>query len=106
MGAVLIIQKCQNCNRSFSWREIYNSFLGWIYKPIECDNCGAKHKITIPGRFIFVSLTILPMLTFVNYLSPFTNFTATLGVGLVLLLIGTLLTPYFVRFKVVRNERL
>lgn len=34
----------------------------WNYKPIKCSNCGAKHKITIPGRLTFVSLTILPML--------------------------------------------
>lgn len=60
-------------------------------KPIECDNCSVKHKITIPGRLIFVSLAILPMLIFANYISFFTSFNniiATLGMGLAIFLLA------------------
>jgi len=89
----------------FSWGQVYKSFWGLGgYKPIECDNCGAKHKITIPGRLIFVALTILPMLVltnFINFFTSFNNIIATLGMGLSILFIGSLLTPYLVRFKVV-----
>ncbi|WP_188634359.1 TIGR04104 family putative zinc finger protein [Lentibacillus kapialis] len=98
---VFILQRCQNCNMSFSWNKIFKAFWGWVYRPVECDNCGAEHKITIPGRFIFVSLTIFPMLLFTNFLSPFDNLFATLGIGFAIFIIGFLFVPYFVRFKIV-----
>src|SRR5690625_1630391 len=97
---VCIVQGCQSCNKLVGWSKIYKSFWRWIYKSIECDNCNAEHKITIPGRSIFVSLTILPMLLFVNYLSPFNNLFATLSVGFTIFMIGSLFLPYLVRFKV------
>ncbi|MGM8365183.1 TIGR04104 family putative zinc finger protein [Virgibacillus sp. W0181] len=95
---MLFIQKCQNCNAQFSWSKIYKSFL-WTYKPIKCSECGTIHKITIPGRIIFVSLTIVPMLIFANFLSPFSNLIATLTIGILILIIGSLLTPFFVTYK-------
>lgn len=95
------MQKCQNCQLHFSWSEIYRVFLSWAYKPVICDHCGVKHKITFPSRLIFVSFTILPMLLFINYLTPFNNPLATLGVGLCIFSIGSLFMPYFVKFKVV-----
>ncbi|WP_369420060.1 TIGR04104 family putative zinc finger protein [Lentibacillus daqui] len=89
----------------FSWSEIYKSFWSWKgYKPIECDNCGKKHKITATGRLIFVALTVLPMLIFIKFISffpPFNNFLVALGLALAILFVGSLVTPYFVRFKVV-----
>ncbi len=59
---MFILHKCRCYDRPFSWDKIYKAFLGWVFKPIECDNCGAKHKITMQGRFIFVSLAALPTL--------------------------------------------
>jgi len=56
------------------------------------------HKITIPGRITFVSLTIVPMLIFANFLSPFNNFIATLVTGILILIIGSFLTPFFVTY--------
>jgi hypothetical protein len=55
--------------------------------------------ITIPGRFIFVSFTILPMLIFGDFLSPFSNILVTLGIALIIFIIGSLLTPFFVTYK-------
>ncbi|WP_422122322.1 TIGR04104 family putative zinc finger protein [Planococcus sp. X10-3] len=95
---MLFIQKCQNCNAQFSWSKIYKSFW-WGYKPIKCSECGTVQKITIPGRITFVSLTILPMLIFANFLSPFNNFIATLATGILILIIGSLLTPFCVTYK-------
>ncbi|WP_407703065.1 TIGR04104 family putative zinc finger protein [Virgibacillus tibetensis] len=92
------MQKCDKCNMQFRWREIYKSF-AWTYKPIECQKCGAEHRITISGRFTFVFLTIVPMLIFTNFLSPFKNFLVTLIIGLTLLIIGSLLTPFFVKYR-------
>ncbi|WP_418000775.1 TIGR04104 family putative zinc finger protein [Lentibacillus amyloliquefaciens] len=89
------MQRCQNCNMSFNWREIYKSFLHMEYKPIVCDNCGTKHKINNSGRWTFVSLTILPAMLFSNFLSPFNNIFATLIVGLSILMIGSFVHTIF-----------
>lgn len=94
----VIIQKCKKCHTQFSWKQIYQSFW-WNYKPIICNQCRTEHKITIVGRLTFVSLTIIPMLLFGNYLSPFENVFATLVSALFVLLIGSLLTPFFVTYK-------
>ncbi|MFS1515445.1 TIGR04104 family putative zinc finger protein [Bacillus sp. SCS-151] len=95
---VFALQKCVNCNRQFSWSKIYKSFW-WAYKPIECDNCNTEYRIRLSGRFVFVSLTLLPMLIFSFFLSPFSNPFLTIGMGLTILLIGSLFTPYLVRYK-------
>ncbi|WP_445683695.1 TIGR04104 family putative zinc finger protein [Sporosarcina sp. FSL K6-3457] len=88
------------CIKPFSWSEIYRSFWRWMYKPIKCDKCGTEHRIAISGRLTFVSVTILPMSIFVNFLSPFDSFLSTLGVGIAILIISSLVTPYLVKFKV------
>ncbi|MHA7136639.1 TIGR04104 family putative zinc finger protein [Rossellomorea arthrocnemi] len=92
------MQKCDHCNTPFSWSEIYKSFI-WTYKPIECNNCGTEHRITILGRVSFVFCTIVPSLIFLNFLSPFDNFILTFVIGISILLGGSLLTPFFVKYK-------
>ncbi|MFD0955925.1 TIGR04104 family putative zinc finger protein [Virgibacillus alimentarius] len=92
------LQKCESCNSQFSWSKIYKSFW-WSYKPIKCDSCGAKNNITISGRLTFVSLTILPMLIFGQFFSPFSNSLLTLGISLIIFLVGSLLVPFFVTYK-------
>ncbi|WP_188048674.1 TIGR04104 family putative zinc finger protein [Bacillus sp. CH30_1T] len=93
------MQKCDKCNTQFSWSEIYNSFV-WIYKPIECNNCGMEHRITILGRLSFAFCTIVPSLIFFNFLSPFENYyILTFVIGIFILLVGSLLTPFLVKYK-------
>ncbi|WP_430732110.1 TIGR04104 family putative zinc finger protein [Virgibacillus halodenitrificans] len=92
------MQKCENCNAQFSWKKIYKSFW-WNYKPIKCGNCGTEHKITIPGRITFVSLTLLPMLIYGNFLSSFNNILITLGTALLIFFVGTLFVPFLVTYK-------
>lgn len=92
------MQKCKSCNAQFSWASIYESF--WLgYRPIVCSQCKVEHKITVLGRLIFVALTILPTLLFWNFFSPFNNFFVTLGVGIAILLFGSVISPYLVKFK-------
>ncbi|WP_353056605.1 TIGR04104 family putative zinc finger protein [Sporosarcina luteola] len=92
------MQKCENCNAHFSWRKIYKS-LWWNYKPIECNECDTTHKMTMPSRLIFVSITILPMLTFGYFLSPFSNGLMTFSISILILIIGSLLAPFLVTYK-------
>ncbi|WP_445323013.1 TIGR04104 family putative zinc finger protein [Psychrobacillus sp. FSL K6-2836] len=93
------MQKCEKCNAHFSWSKIYESF--WLsYKHIKCNECNTTHKITIPSRLIFSSFTILPMLIFGYYLSPFSNGLVTLGIAIFIFIIGSLLAPFLVTYKV------
>ncbi|MGM0852643.1 MAG: TIGR04104 family putative zinc finger protein [Bacillota bacterium] len=92
------MQKCDKCNTQFRWSKIYKSFV-WTYKPIECNNCGTEHRITILGRLSFVFCTIVPSLIFLNFPSPFESFILTLVIGLFILLVGSLLTPFLVKYK-------
>ena len=82
----------------FSWSKIFKSFW-WTYKPIECENCGTKHRITIFGRSTVVAMTILPMWIFYFFLSPFDNTFVTIGIGTLIAIVGLLFTPYVVRFE-------
>ncbi|WP_419465907.1 TIGR04104 family putative zinc finger protein [Bacillus spongiae] len=91
------LQKCENCNELFSWRKIYKSL--WVgNKPIKCENCQGEHRIKLSGRFVTSSLTILPMLIFTSFLSPFSNPLLSLCIGLIIFFIGSLFTPYFVKY--------
>ncbi|WP_420842532.1 TIGR04104 family putative zinc finger protein [Halalkalibacter alkaliphilus] len=92
------MQRCEKCDELFSWNKIYKSFW-WNYQPIKCNQCETTHKITLTGRFTFVSLTIIPMMIFGHFLSPFNNFFVTVGIGLCILFLGSLLAPFFVTFR-------
>ena len=70
------LQKCEKCNSPFSWSKIFKSFW-WTYQPIECDNCGTKHKITIFGGSTVVAMSMLPIWIFGYFLSPFDNIFVT-----------------------------
>ena len=93
------LQQCQKCDLPLSWNNIYHSFWGWVYKPIIYDKCGMKHRITVSGRFIVTFLTVLPMLVFMSFLSPFNDGLLTIGIGIFIACIGSLITPFLVRFK-------
>ncbi|SDN59911.1 TIGR04104 family putative zinc finger protein [Bacillus sp. OK048] len=92
------MQKCENCNSPFSWSKISKSLL-WLYKPIECDNCGTIHKITIFSRCIVGALTILPIFIFFYFLSPFNNDYINIGIGALISIVGGLFAPYVVQYK-------
>ncbi|MBN8191848.1 hypothetical protein JI667_06755 [Bacillus sp. NTK074B] len=92
------MQKCDKCQTPFSWKAIMKSFI-WTYKPIHCTNCGTEHDITFHGRLAFVLCTILPAVLFFNFLSPFENYFLTFGIGMLILLGGTLITPFLVTYK-------
>jgi CXXC-20-CXXC protein len=94
------MQHCNNCNSTFKWKKIHRYLWGNQFKPIQCHNCGKEHYITITGRLTNSMLTILPMVIFSLFLTPFHNMFLTLGIGFSLFLIGSLLTPFLVTFKV------
>lgn len=100
-GGDYALQKCGKCTAKFSWSKIYKSFW-WTYKPIECNECGTIHKITMPGRIIFTSLTTIPMLLvghlLINYYNIY-NIFMTIGIALFVGMIGSLFTPFFVTYK-------
>lgn len=92
------MNKCEKCYKQFSWFTVYRSIWGWTYKPIKCDKCGSKHRITFIGRLTNTFLTIVPMIIYMNLLSPFENIFLWIGTGLLIAFFGSLLTPYLVAF--------
>lgn len=48
---------------------------------------------------MFVSITIVPMLLFGEFFSPFDNVLTKLRVGVAILLFGSMSAPYLVQFK-------
>ncbi|WP_396334487.1 TIGR04104 family putative zinc finger protein [Alkalihalobacillus sp. MEB130] len=92
------MQQCEKCETPFTWRHIFSSSL-WGYRPIHCRQCDLEHKITIWGRFTFVFLTLVPFYLFTMFLSPFTTFFYTFSIGVIILIIGSVVTPYFLKYK-------
>lgn len=95
---VIFLQKCNKCNAPFSWSELYKIIVR-SSKPFKCNNCETEHSITVSGRFTFVFLTLVPAMIFMNFLSPFDNYILTLVIGIFILSVGSLLAPYFVKYK-------
>ncbi|WP_375220389.1 TIGR04104 family putative zinc finger protein [Psychrobacillus sp. PGGUH221] len=91
------LQKCDSCNTNFKWKVIYLSLIKG-YKPIQCSKCSTEHKITFTSRLIVVGLTILPMLIFAYFLSPFNDFT-TIMISIIMAIIGSLFTPFLVKYE-------
>ncbi|PRX76107.1 CXXC-20-CXXC protein [Bacillus sp. V-88] len=92
------MQHCKNCHTQFHWKKVYRYLWGPIIKPFRCHACKQEHLITMKGRFM-LSLLYLPATLFILFLTPFQSILLNLGIGMLLLLIGSLLSPLVVRFK-------
>jgi CXXC-20-CXXC protein len=99
------LQHCKNCHTQFKWKKVYQYLWGPIIKPLCCHTCDQEHSLTIKGRFTNSMLTIFPMLVFMQFLSPFQNILLTGGIGFLLGIIGSLLGPYLVGFKLDDNNQ-
>ncbi|WP_166672533.1 TIGR04104 family putative zinc finger protein [Cytobacillus firmus] len=94
---MITIQKCDTCNIPFKWIKIFRA--NWFYITINCDRCGTEYKITFPSRFICVSFTIIPMWIYGLFLSPFNNVFITIVLCIAIAIIGSLFTPFLVKYK-------
>jgi len=94
------LPKCESCGERFNWGKIYRSIYSWKgYKPFYCDNCGVKHMINMVGRMTAGIFTVIPMMVFMLILTPFEDVFIKLGAGLLIFLLGTLITPYLVNYE-------
>ncbi|MCA1054126.1 hypothetical protein LCM10_03935 [Rossellomorea aquimaris] len=100
------MQRCINCKTEFKWKEIYRYLWGHLFNPIKCESCGEDHYITVKGRLTNSMLVILPMLLFGQFLSPFNHMLLSLGFGISVGLIGSLLTPFLVTFKIEETKNI
>ncbi|WP_168413204.1 TIGR04104 family putative zinc finger protein [Bacillus salacetis] len=100
LRGILGLQHCRYCKSEFKWKELYQYLWGALYKPFRCTACAKEHFVTIPGRLTNTALTIFPMLIFAQFLSPFKHFLLSIGVGIILGLIGSLISPYLVSLEV------
>lgn len=94
---------CENCKSAFSWKQLAKSLLH-NYQDITCENCRMIHVIDFSSRFIFIGLGLLPALAFATWWSPFNSSILEIIISLVILVIGFLMTPYFIRYKKVKIE--
>lgn len=95
---VFFLQKCTKCNTQFRWGKIFKSYK-WTHGPLECVKCGTIHNITMFGRCTVAVLTVLPMQIFCLFLSPFDNIFVTICAGLLIAIVGFLLSPYVAQYK-------
>ncbi|WP_198153463.1 TIGR04104 family putative zinc finger protein [Thalassobacillus sp. C254] len=72
--------KCTHCNASFKWSKTLKG--NWMFSTIQCNKCGKKSKITYFSRLIIVALTVVPLLIFGLFLSPFENVLITIIVAI------------------------
>lgn len=93
----------------FSWKTIYRSFWGRRgsrhQAPINCQQCGTEQRITRFGRYVFLLLGFTPMYIFMTFISPINNFFLNSIAGICIYLIGSLIAPYFVKFRTVTTEK-
>ncbi|PFG14666.1 TIGR04104 family putative zinc finger protein [Bacillus sp. es.036] len=91
------LPKCNRCGKPFKWRTIIKNIWG-IYRPITCNNCGTKNKITYLSRVLVSLSIILPMLIFGFYLSSY-----SIGVRLIyMVLMGICIStfiPFFIKYE-------
>lgn len=85
------IQKCLNCGKQFSWKEIQK------YQPIECKKCGTKHNDTMKSRSLFTlfaggTILIVDFINFPFKLDILVSVTGILSIGFIY--------PYFAKYKV------
>ncbi|WP_026674040.1 TIGR04104 family putative zinc finger protein [Alkalihalobacterium bogoriense] len=94
--------KCTKCHQSLRWIDVFKA--NWFYSAVECEKCGTKSKITNLSRLTVVVLTVVPLLVFGLFLSPFENVLVTMILAVFIALAGSLLTPYFVKYKPVEKS--
>ncbi|QHE62515.1 hypothetical protein FHE72_16920 [Rossellomorea vietnamensis] len=98
------MQHCKNCHTQFQWKKVYFYLWGPIINPFRCHACKHDHLITMKGR-VMLSLLYLPATLFLLFLTPFQSISLNLGIGVLLLLIGSLLSPFIVRFKLEQTNQ-
>ncbi|MDZ5471509.1 TIGR04104 family putative zinc finger protein [Bacillus sp. 31A1R] len=93
------IQKCEQCNSEFRWKEIYSSIF-LAYKPIICNNCSTKHEIAFSSRFIVVIFTIFPIFLFQFIYSDRLDMPIYFSICLVIAmaLVISLFLPFLVKY--------
>ncbi|MGE7768585.1 TIGR04104 family putative zinc finger protein [Peribacillus sp. NPDC096540] len=94
------LQKCDKCNTQFKWGKISKS-LFLAYRPIQCNQCGMKHRITFFSRII-ISLLIVPpiwIFSFIisNQLSLSTSYTVSIMIIYSVLI--SLFFPFLVKYS-------
>lgn len=92
-----MIQKCENCQTPFQWPQIFRSLL-LAFKPINCRQCGAEHKISNASRLMAMLLLLVPAIVASIYLTGFSVLyllTAVLG----LIIIEAVFLPFVLKFN-------
>lgn len=101
------MQKCQQCNERFGWRQIYRSYWSFGgFQSIQCNHCQSDHKIRMRGRLMFIIFTFAPAwfaaVTMMNF-SGFDYFTIFV-ITVTIFVIGSLFTPLLTKFTMISTD--
>ena len=95
------IQRCEKCGTKFKYMDVLES-IGWVYKSLECDNCGAKHNFKMYHILIIIVLLIAPIL-FINQIGqvPLTILIRTMMALFYIVYIAVIigLYPFIIRYR-------
>lgn len=92
-----MIQNCNKCKTSFQWGQVLKA--NWLRKNLRCENCGTEHKITQGSRLLFVYFSVIPLLIFGLFLTPFENVAYTIMASIAIAIVFSFWTPFFVKYK-------
>lgn len=57
-----MMQKCLNCQEKLKYSQVFRTVING-YKPLECERCGEKHKVTFSSRLrVTLIVIVLPLL--------------------------------------------
>lgn len=104
------IQSCKRCGDKFKYITVLGS-IGWSYKPLNCRNCGAKHRLKKLHIFIIITLLSLPIF-FINQIYQLTLtrplriliFLIYLAYITVIIVIGPFFVEYNLESKIKRVD--
>lgn len=101
-----MLPMCENCKTPFYWSQIAKSLLRVSHNEVTCKSCNMLHMIDFSSRFIFIGLGFIPALAFASWWSPMENAVLESLIAVIILIIGFLVTPFFVRYREVKKVHL
>ncbi|WP_084543982.1 TIGR04104 family putative zinc finger protein [Paenisporosarcina indica] len=96
---IMGIQKCCECKKRFKWSQILKSLI-LSYRPISCNHCGTKYKITYSSRYLPALLIFLPILVLLTPHAKNQSFTIPffITVALIYSLLITMILPFLMKY--------
>lgn len=77
---------CKCCGKPFRWRHILAA--NFFFSKSSCESCGNRHKVYFIDRFLVALITVVPLIVFSSFISPFEHHSLNVLGGLSLFITG------------------